>query len=278
MVLAKPYFDPAGLFLAIDDGKPLGFAHFGFGPNELESDIDPATGVLAQIQVIDCDQRQKIASELFATGMQYLKSRGATECFAVAKFPFSPFYMGLYGGSRVPGVPEEDEFTRQVCEAAGFQTIQNIFVFQRSLLGFRPVVNRIQLALRRQYQVNPIVDPLLPNWWQYCTFGTAEIFGFDVTKRGSEESLGRVFYWDVEPLSREWGVATLGMINLEIDEPHRRQGLATFLVGESLRQLAAQNRGGVEIQLRESHESAIGVAQKLGFEKISTGTEMRLEI
>jgi len=44
-----------------------------------------------------------------------------------------------------------------------------------------------------------------------------------------------------------------------------------------LKQLAAQNRGGVEVQLRENQESAIGVACKLGFEQISAGTEMRLQ-
>ena len=278
MVLAKPYFDAEGLILALDDGQPIGFAHFGFGPNELQSDINHETGVLAQIRVIDCENRNQIAGELISEGMSYLRQRGAKECFAGAQFPFSPFYMGLYGGSRVPGIPCEDEFTNRICRAAGFELVQKIFVFQRSLIGFRPIVNRVQLALRRQYQVNPIVDPLLPSWWQCCTFGSAEIFGFRVSKRGSEDVIGSVIYWDIEPLSRDWGVATLGLVNLEVGEVHRRQGLATFLVGESLRQLAAQNRGGVEIQLRESHESALGVAQKLGFEQISSGTEMRLEL
>ena len=177
-----------------------------------------------------------------------------------------------------PGYRKKMNFAHQVCHELGFEPIQKILVFQRSLIGFRPTVNRVQLGLRRKFQVNPIVAPLLPTWWQCCTFGTAEIFGFQVASRRDEPALGSVYYWDIEPLSRHWGVATLGLVNLEIGEEHRRQGLATFLVGESLRQFATQNRGGVEVQLRESHESAIGVALKLGFEQISTGTELCLSM
>ena len=278
IVLAKPYFQADGLIMALDDDKPLGFAHFGFGPTECQTELDYSTAVLAQIRVVDCDVRDAVAADLIAKGLAFVSSKGAKQCYAGAKFPFSPFYMGIYGGSRVPGVPEEDVFTLQVCRAAGFQDVQTLAVFQRSLTGFRPMVNRIQLALRRQCQVKAIVDPLLPTWWQCCTLGNAEIFGFQVSHRGSDDAIGKVYFWDIEPLSREWGVATLGLVNLVISEEHRRQGLATFLVGESLRQLAAQNRGGVEVQLRESHESAIGVAGKLGFERISSGTEMRLEL
>ncbi len=32
-LFAKPYFDPAGLILALSDGNPVGFALSGFGPN-----------------------------------------------------------------------------------------------------------------------------------------------------------------------------------------------------------------------------------------------------
>src|SRR5947209_785586 len=34
--LAKPYFDPAGLIVAVDGNTRVGFAHAGFGPNQRE--------------------------------------------------------------------------------------------------------------------------------------------------------------------------------------------------------------------------------------------------
>ena len=33
-VFSKPYFDPAGLIVALRDDKPVGFVHAGFGPND----------------------------------------------------------------------------------------------------------------------------------------------------------------------------------------------------------------------------------------------------
>ena len=33
-VFSKPYFDPAGLIVALRDGRPVGFVHAGFGPND----------------------------------------------------------------------------------------------------------------------------------------------------------------------------------------------------------------------------------------------------
>src|SRR5437588_12145086 len=50
-ILAKPYFDPAGLVLATAADRPIGFALAGFGPNADGTRLDPATGVLSLIGV-----------------------------------------------------------------------------------------------------------------------------------------------------------------------------------------------------------------------------------
>ena len=39
LVLNKPYFDREGLWLAVEDDKPQGFVHAGFGPSEDESTL-----------------------------------------------------------------------------------------------------------------------------------------------------------------------------------------------------------------------------------------------
>ena len=36
LVLSKPYFDPQGITLAQDDGRPVGFVHAGFGTSRSE--------------------------------------------------------------------------------------------------------------------------------------------------------------------------------------------------------------------------------------------------
>ena len=278
MVLAKPYFDPAGLLVAFDNGKPVGFVHAGFCPNQEHSCVDYSRGVISQLQVSNCDSSDEVASSLLESALAYLKSRGAKSCFAGGAFPDAPFYVGLYGGSRIPGVPEEDAELFERLSRIGFQSCEQIHVMQLNLVGFRPAVNRALMTVRRQYQVAAIVDPLLPNWWECCTYGWAEVFGFRVIRRSDKQVVGSVLFWEIQPLSSQWGKVTMGLVDLAIEENARKQGIGTFLINESLRHLADSGVACVEIQLRGSDEPAIAIARKTGFEQISQGREMRLEL
>ena len=278
MVLSKPYFDPAGLIIALADGVPIGFVHVGFGPNEELSDIDHSIGILGQLRVVESEQSKEVANGLLGLAVEYLKGKGATTCFAGSRFPHSPFYTGLYGGSRIPGVPAEDIETAAFLKEYGFTTGQRILVKQLDLQGYRAPVSRSQMSVRRQYQVAAIVDPLIPNWWDSCTFGWSEIFGFRVVRRSDQAVCGNVMFWDIQPLSAQWGKSTMGQIDLEIDEDLRGQGLATFLVGESLRHLSQQGVACIEAQFKETDEPAISVARRIGFQEVSEGHEMELSL
>ena len=65
-ILAKPYFDPAGLIVAEDNETPIGFAHAGFGPNEDETEID--------------QRRRRSVRRLGAAGISAAKASAAS-CF-----------------------------------------------------------------------------------------------------------------------------------------------------------------------------------------------------
>ncbi len=275
MVLAKPYFDPTGLILAFDDGEPVGFVHASFGPDQVRGGIDYSTGVISQLRLVEDHGGDSTAHELLDRAVSYLQTRGAVTCFAGSRFPFAPFYLGLYGGSRIPGVPEEDEPMSTAMQRFGFVPGEAILIMQRSLQGYRPPINRTQMAIRRQYQVAAIVDPLLPNWWECCTFGWSEIYGFRVLRRGDQQVVGGVMLWEIQPLSNVWGRLTMGLVDLEIAQEQRQQGLATFLIGETFRHLTQQGVASVEVQIRESDQGAMRVAQKMGFEIISRGHEMQ---
>ena len=63
-VFAKPYFDPAGFLVAEDDGRLVGFAHAGFGPNADETAPDPSRGVVCAIAVHPAYHRHGIGTRL----------------------------------------------------------------------------------------------------------------------------------------------------------------------------------------------------------------------
>ncbi len=274
MILGKPYFDPDGLILAVEDGKPIGFVHAGFGPDAHFGDLDHTTGIICQLRITDVQNIDEVSYGLIHAAMSYLKDRGAKVCFAGSCFPHEPFYMGFYGGSRIPGVPDEDELMTRAFTDYGFQRRDMIYVTQRRLSGFRAIVDRQQMTVRRQYQISPIVDPLPSNWWESCTFGWHEIFGFRLMDRKNQKVVGCVMFWEIQPLSTEWGTRTMGLCDLKVQTELQRQGLATFLIGESLRQLALQGVSLVELQYNQTDEAMHGIAQKLGFERISHGFTM----
>lgn len=289
-VFAKPYFEREGLVIAYRQGptasdtdiQPLGFVHAGFAPVDELNDLDFRRGVLAQLKVLPGENQHEVAAGLIQRAIDYLRDRGATEVHAGSRFPHSPFYLGLYGGSRVPGVIAEDRCALQSLQRAGFREIDTVLMLERRLADFRPSVDRQQLALRRKYQLQAIADPLEGNWWECCQFSMAERERFNLMNKSdrgnSREIIGSVSFWDMQPLASEIGGTARGLYDLHVDAKTRRSGLATFMVSESLKQLANQGVGRVEVQIPQSDPIVGRLFNKLGFVEISRGYQMSLKI
>lgn len=271
LVFSKPYFDPAGLILALDGHQPLGFVHAGFGPSATKQDLDQKTGVISALRVPEFDAANEVSAGLLQRALQYLRERGAERCFAGSAFPFAPYYLGLYGGSRIPGVLDEDTTARQGLATAGFEQQEEIVIFQRHLAGYRAIVDRQQMSVRRQYQLSSNTDPESTNWWDACTLGSTLRTRFSLHDRKSNANVAEVTFWDMQPLASCWGVAAMGLYDLQVSAEARRCGLGTFLVCESLRALSQQGISLVEAQIRKSDAIGCNLFQKLGFEQVGSG-------
>lgn len=281
-IFSKPYFESGGLIIAIDESGdqpvPLGFVHAGFAPNDDLSDLDKSIGIISQLKVVETPKSKEVANELLTRAWGYLAQSGAKDVQAGSMFPFAPFYLGLYGGSQIPGILAKDTFTLDAFKNFGFKEDDKIVVFERKLSGFKTLVDRKQIGLRRQYQINAVADPLEKSWWESCTLGMTERDRFSIYHKANQNVCGSVSYWDIQPLARNWGYLARGMYDLVIPEELRGIGMATFLVGESLRYLMQQGIGIVEAQTQASDEAAIGVFKKLGFEEVSQGVLMSKSI
>ena len=104
LVFSKPYFDCAGLILAFDDGRPVGFAHAGFGPNENDSGISTDLGTTCLMMLEPGCSEAEVSAGLLERSEDYLRGRGAKVLYGGGMSPLNPFYLGLYGGSELPGV------------------------------------------------------------------------------------------------------------------------------------------------------------------------------
>lgn len=275
LVFAKPYFDRDGLIVAVDGDRPVGFSHASFGPTDDGNNICTDLGVTSLVMVRANYQRRGIGCELVNRSEEYLKSRGAKMLYAGGIKPLNGFYLGLYGGSELPGVLESTAHAQQLFRASGYDEIDRVIVFQRELASFRPTVDRRQLTIRRRATVRYVSDPATRTWWEANTYGPFDRIRFDLIANDTKQALGSTLFWNMQPLASSWGVHAVGMIDVEIADTQRRQGLATFLIGDSLKQLGEMGFSLVEVQTMQHNAAARALYSKLGFRQTDTGSVLR---
>ena len=272
LVFGKLHFDYAGLILALDGERPVGFAHASFGPDERQTWISTQTGVICLVCVRPDCAESEVAAGLLERCEAYLGSRGAKVVFGGAIRPRSPFYLGLYGGCDLPGVLDCDLVARSGFQARGFREVDLRVIFRRHLSGFRPPADRQQVQFRRRMMVQVIMDPPARSWWEACTTGDFELTRFELVPRGGGSIMAHAVVRAMDLADGSPTGRAAGVIELQVEPQHRRQGLATFLLAEALRVLASQGVAVIEAQIAESDAPAAALYEKLGFQPIGRGT------
>jgi ribosomal protein S18 acetylase RimI-like enzyme len=270
-VLSKPTFDNAGLIVAVDGEKLVGFAHAGFGPNEDRSGVSTERGVTSLV-LLRPDADPAIAVELLAHCEQYLRERGAKVLYGGGGYPVSPFYYGVYGGSELSGVLDSDVALQQLFTEAGYRPAKRSVVLHRDLTSFRPVVDRQQMQIRRTTRLETMIDPPTHSWWEAMLFEPFDRTRWSLTEREGGPSLASVYVWNLETMIGAWGVHAVGIVDLEVSGERRRRGLATNLLGEAFRQLHAQGVSLAEVHVPEENAPARAIFAHLGFEQVDAST------
>jgi ribosomal protein S18 acetylase RimI-like enzyme len=276
LVFSKPYFERQGLFLACDAGEIVGFAHGGFGPNQDESDICTEMGVICMLMVAERADAPAIARRLITECEAYLKGCGSRLIYAGGINPLIPFYLGLYGGSELPGTLASDANIVGYYRESGYQEIDRCVVLQLKIESkVRKLVDHRQSLVRRRYRVE--INRLDPpaTWWSACTAPPTEAVRLQLLPRKGGPPCGGLTLWTVEPLGRTWGVATAGLCNVEITQSVQRSGLATFLNVEAIRYLQTSGMGLAEAQTMQQNTAARGLYEKLGFREVDQGIVLR---
>ena len=282
-VFSKPYFERDGFIVAEHtnskgEAEILGFVHASFDVQPDLSDLNRSIGVISQLRMAKCENSHAIEDQLLAMAQSYLVANGAREIWFGSRFPQAPFYLGLYGGSRVPGVMEEDVAVVEALKRNGFDEQTKIAVMQRELGQIKSVTGRKQLMARRNYLINAIADPIEKSWWECCTLGMAERDRFTIGRKKDNHVAGTVSYWDLQPLGSYIHSNCRGLYDLNVNEEDRRSGLASFLVCESMKRLASQGVTLVEAQTEVANESSIRLFEKLEFTTVTHGVQFRKQL
>ena len=273
-VFSKPYFDRDGLQVAVDGDRVVGFAHAAFGPNVEHSAIDFAVGTTILVVVVPHERHDAIADGLLARCEDYLRRRGAQTIMGGGTPQLGGLYLGLYGGSDLPGILDSTPTMQAVFRRAGYLEAERIAVMRRPLAGFRPPMSRQQMALRRATTLRVIDEPARRTWWEAATTTGIAMRRYELRDEG-ETLLGSGTFWDMQPLATAWGVHATGLMRVEVDRGQQRQGYARYLLAEALHDLAQEGVALAETHVSEAHEAAIKLFFKLGFEATGHGTVFR---
>lgn len=279
-VLSKPYFDRDSFFVAVEtdqNGKEklLGMVHASFDVNAELSDLNRSIGIVSMLRVAACEQQIQIEDTLLSMAMQYFRDQRATEVLFGSRFPQAPFYLGLYGGSRLPGVMESDTSVVEALDRHGFEKVKEIVVLQRELSHVQSVKGRKQLMVRRNYLINAIADPLEKSWWECCTLGMAERDRFTIGRKKDNHVSGTVSFWDLQPLGASMHSNCRGLYDLLVNADDQRQGLASFLVCEAMKRLASNGVTLVEAQTESTNVASLRLFETLEFAAVSKGFQYR---
>lgn len=275
-VFGKLYFDYEGLILALDDsGRRLGFVHAAFGPDADRRWISPETGIVAMLRIRPEAYSDELAAALVLQAEAYLSARGARMALGGGVRPYNPFYMGLYGGAELPGVLDSDAAFCAALSLRGFQPDHTMLIFRRELADWQSPVDRRYLQFRRRLLVQVIVDPPPRDRWEAFTCAEFERTRFELVPREGGTPLASLTVRELALSTACPAQRTAGVVELEVVPTCRRQGLASYLVGESLRMLASQGFHSVEVHTPADNPAGVGLLQKFSFQQCGQGTVYR---
>jgi GNAT superfamily N-acetyltransferase len=274
-VLSKCYFDRNNLIVATQQEIPVGFAHVGFGPGDVPYQLDQSMGTTHMLMVRGDLWHTDLPKKLLEQAEQQLRSQGAKVLYGGGIAPLNGFYLGLYGGSELPGVLISDEPFKSLLLDSGYRERGRVVVMQRDLIRFRPTITHEQRRIAREVQLDIEYAPNLSNWWEAALYSGIETYNYRLVRRRGGEVLSEVSFWDVEPLATSWALRTAGAYRMFTKPEYRRQGYATYLMGEAFRELHKRGTTLVEVQTMRTNEAAIDFYRKLGFAPVDHGLVLR---
>lgn len=265
-VLAKPYFDPEGLILAMEDGRCLGFAHAGLVLNQ-----QPTHGVVSLLAVRPTFRKRGVGSGLLEQCETYLKKKDAQEIFAGYAGSKSPFYFGLYGGSDAPGFLTSDESAEPFFRKRGYKVHARTAVLHGEIGQVVRSVDPRFAYIRQRFNLRARTPKDVGNYATECVLGQVDPLEFFVDDKGTADIAARTFVWEMEGFTWRWGKPSLGVVGFQTLPNYRRQGLGKFLLLHMLRHFMDQYFELAELQVAESNQHGLKFLQTLGFNIVDMG-------
>lgn len=273
LIIAQPYFDPAGLILATtDEGKAIGFVHAGFVADETKSHLSRKTGVICAVIVDPVYRRQGIGRELVSRAEAYLRQSGSEIILAGGADPRDPFYCGLYGGSESAGFLESDLAADPFFRAIGYVPVERHLIFQRVLGPGGPEVMCVRmLNAKRQSKLVAAAAYEPKDWWWSTRHGRLDSMHLGLLPKSGGALMAKVCVVGMDLYMSGWNLRAIGICDLQVTEQQRRKGYGQLLLDEVCRRVREDMIQLAEGHTRETDLGGIAVLKSAGFHQIDAG-------
>lgn len=277
-IVSRLDFDASGLIVAERDGRIIGFAHAGFGPDEPvgpPNHLNYGIGTLAMLVVQPGVDDPELESQLVLAAERFLRGHGAKVIYAGGQFPLNPFYWGIYGGSEYAGILSTHLGFHRAVVRAGYEPVSETVLMEANL-DLPEVREPRSPLIRRVARVEVVEDALPDNWWEALAIGNYRPTLFQLLAKADDRVLARATTWDMSWFSRRDNRLRLGLVAMGVDPEHRRKGYGRHLVAEILRRSRGEMISSVALQTRATNTPALELYQSLGFAPSETSTLYRL--
>lgn len=272
-------FDASGLIVAESNGRPVGYVHAGFGPNDpildppfwLSHSLGSVGMLVVEPELIDTTLEQG----LIQAAEKYLRENGAEVVYAGGQFPLNPFYWGIYGGSECAGVLGSHIAFHRAASQAGYEPVSSTVLFEADLTGASEFRDPRGVLIRRMTRLDVAEDDMPKTWWESVAIGDFRPTHHRLVSKADETELAHATTWDMSRFGRQDGRSRIGLFDVEVHADHRRKGYGRHLVNEILRLARAHSTAMVAVQTRSTNTAALALYQSIGFEPVETATLYR---
>lgn len=277
-VLSRPYFDSAGLILAVDSetGAAVGFVHCGFGPMDPADDCWKLDKTLGTIAVVCCGDNPAVAGTLVAAGVDWLKAAGSKVVYAGGRFPLNPFYWGLYGGSEFSGIIGAQAFLHPVIGGLDFRKVAESSLYEFDLT--RPEPRHVNNAiLKRDSRLIVREDDLAVASWTTLALESFRTISLKIAEKTSANRIATAVLWPMALYGRRDGQARIGLIDVFVEENYRRKGYGRLLLTEAIKCSTELGFRRLCVQTDAANAPADSLYRRLGFDQVESASLYRLE-
>jgi GNAT superfamily N-acetyltransferase len=255
LVEKKSYFDPQGLFVAVDKDEVLGWIHACVAAGS-ESSYDPHSPVPRIRMLIFPRDRLKVGAALVEEATTWLKQTGHSEIEALHAKRGYPFYRGLWCGGEPMG-PATMPHVQLALEVGGYKNTQES-IFMTAEMSSPPQALQPEVRVEFVEEAAQMAhEPMRESWIGFEPMRTRAVI--------DGEAVGAISWALLPYVADRLGAPCMNIWGLGVREEHRRKGIAGALISRAMARSFGQGARFASVGTQLWNAPAHATYAKLGF-------------